>query len=40
MTRNGFTLLGSDPYWQPVAIGAVIIAGAMIDRYAKGRRVE
>jgi ribose transport system permease protein len=40
LIRNGLTLLGSDPYWQPVAIGAVIIAGAMIDRYAKGRRVE
>ena len=40
LIRNGLTLLGSDPYWQPVAIGAVIIAGAMIDRYAKGHRVE
>jgi ribose transport system permease protein len=40
LIRNGLTLLGSDPYWQPVAIGAVIIAGAMIDRYAKGRGTE
>jgi ribose transport system permease protein len=40
LIRNGLTLLGSDPYWQPVAIGSVIIAGAMIDRYSKGRKVE
>jgi len=40
LIRNGLTLLGSDPYWQPVAIGAVIIAGAMIDHFSKGRRVE
>jgi ribose transport system permease protein len=37
--RNGLTLLKIDPYWQPVAIGLVIVIGAMIDQYSKGRRV-
>lgn len=40
LIRNGLTLLRVDPYWQPVAIGLVIVVGAMIDQYSKGRKAE
>ncbi len=40
LIRNGLTLIRVDPYWQPLAIGCVIILGAWIDQITKGRREE
>lgn len=40
LIRNGLTLIRVDPYWQPVAIGCVILLGAWIDQITKGRREE
>ncbi len=40
LIRNGLTLTRVDPYWQPLAIGLVIILGVMIDQYAKGHQAE
>lgn len=36
--RNGLILLGFPAYWQPAAIGAVIILAVMFDYWRKGRR--
>jgi ribose transport system permease protein len=35
--RNGLVLLGFPAYWQPAAIGAVIILAVMFDYWRKGR---
>jgi ribose transport system permease protein len=35
--RNGLVLLGFDPYWQPVAIGLVIIVAIVFDQFRKRR---
>ncbi|MGQ9625904.1 MAG: ABC transporter permease [Anaerolineae bacterium] len=40
LIRNGMTLLRIDPYWQPLAIGSVIILGVMIDQFTRSRRAE
>jgi len=36
--RNGLNLINVDPYWQQVAIGAVIIAAVLADRRGKAER--
>jgi len=38
--RTGLNLLGFPTYWQPAAIGAVIIFAIMFDRWQKGRSVQ
>ena len=35
--RNGLVLMGFPAYWQPAAIGAVIIIAVMIDQMKKGK---
>lgn len=35
--RNGLVLLGFDPYWQPAAIGVVIIVAITLDQLRKRR---
>jgi ribose transport system permease protein len=35
--RNGLVLLGFDPYWQPAAIGLVIIVAITLDQLRKRR---
>jgi ribose transport system permease protein len=35
--RNGLVLLGFPAYWQPAAIGAVIILAVIFDYWRKGR---
>ena len=35
--RNGLVLLGFDPYWQPAAIGLVIILAITLDQLRKRR---
>ncbi|NLX09473.1 MAG: ABC transporter permease [Chloroflexi bacterium] len=37
--RNGLNLLGYDPYWQPAAIGMVIILAVMFDQARQNPRV-
>ncbi len=36
--RNGLVLLGFDPYWQPAAIGLVIILAITLDQLRKRRK--
>jgi len=36
--RNGLNLINVDPYWQQVAIGAVIIAAVLADRRGRIER--
>ena len=38
--RTGLNLLGFPTYWQPAAIGAVIIFAIMFDRWQKGRSIQ
>ncbi|MBF0530542.1 MAG: ABC transporter permease [Deltaproteobacteria bacterium] len=33
LIRNGLNLLGVDPYWQGTAIGSVIVAALLLDRF-------
>jgi ribose transport system permease protein len=35
--RNGLVLLGFPAYWQPAAIGLVIVITLMLDKYRKQR---
>lgn len=36
--RNGLNLLGIDPYWQGTAIGAIIIAAVLVERWLSSSR--
>jgi ribose transport system permease protein len=36
--RNGLNLLGIDPYWQGTAIGVIIIAAVLTERFLSGHR--
>lgn len=36
--RNGLNLLGIDPYWQGTAIGTIIIAAVLIERFLSMKR--
>ena len=36
--RNGLVLMGFPAYWQPAAIGAVIILAVMLDQWRKRQR--
>lgn len=38
LIRNGLNLLGVDPYWQGTAIGTIIIAALLFDRFLSQRR--
>ena len=34
--KNGLILLGVDPFWQQVAVGALILAAVLVDKTIKG----
>lgn len=38
LIRNGLNLLGVDPYWQGTAVGTIIIAALLFDRYLSRQR--
>ncbi len=37
LIRNGLNLMGVDPYWQGTAIGSVIVAALLLDRFFRRR---
>jgi ribose transport system permease protein len=36
--QNGFVVIGTQPFWQEVAVGAVLIAAVYMDQLRRGRR--
>ena len=40
LIRNGLNLIGVDPYWQGTAIGSVIVAALLLDRFFHNRTVR
>lgn len=38
--QNGFTILGIEPFWQSVAVGAVLIAAVYYDQHQRKRRSQ
>lgn len=38
--RNGLNLLGIDPYWQGTAVGSIIVAAVLAERWLSGRNIR
>jgi ribose transport system permease protein len=39
LIRNGLNLLNVNPYWQGTAIGSIIIAAVLLERFLSAREV-